>query len=109
MRLTFKEACESVADLFEAMPKFRTKRSFARMKNGNPCFILDPKAEQWCTQGGILAAMKHRHLPQRYENTLDDLSSKMFGFSSFMGLNDSRIKKINTHKAVIAVLHAAAK
>lgn len=55
--MTFKEACSTVADLFEAIPETWVAHQFARDASG---IAVDPRAPEacaWCAVGGVRAAL----------------------------------------------------
>lgn len=57
MNAKMKQACESVADIFEALPECWTKEYRARDEYDVSVEPTDHSACKWCAIGGVSAAM----------------------------------------------------
>jgi hypothetical protein len=101
-KLTLPEACEAVADMFEAVPETHTTCVYARNKEGIP---VDPEISQdqcaWCVVGGVVHKSGKSILD--VESFLWPIAKQLFGSGS-IHVNDDLGRE-----AAIRLLREAAK
>lgn len=57
MPMTFSEACEAVADVFEMAPETFCQKAYALDDDDQRVNVMDDGAAQYCLVGGVVAAM----------------------------------------------------
>jgi hypothetical protein len=100
-KLTLPEACEAVADLFEAAPETWARGADAVNALGWTVPPVSPCAEAWCARGAIVVAAKVP--PREVDDLLREPARRLFNMSP-IAVND-RLGR----KAAIRLLREAAK
>ena len=84
--MNLNEACEAVADLFEAVPETWSTMTNARNADGEPVSTCDPTAESFCVRGALAAAMNISPVDANF--LLRPAADKLFGLSPAL-VNDT--------------------